>query len=534
VLSGRSGARAVFGVGFVALFTLLLLRNHGVFTEAVYPRGDSAANAIITEQAKHFDLLVGNYSRIGFSHPGPAFFYWQAFGEWFFHDLLGLVPAPWNGQWLAVLILNSALVSAALAVLRTWSPSWPPVALCGTAALLYFATHQNLLSSTWMPYVYLAPFLLLLTAAASVAAGRTAHLWLLALAAGLLVHGHAEFLLFVPVIVAVALSALWWRRAPAAPAARSGRSARDWLLCGGVVALFLLPIALNLALHWPGEFGKYFSYGGKAQVHGAGATARYVAGFWPGGPVLGAALAVLLAAGIAWLAAAHPPGDRRRFLLAGLGLAALATLLFAGYAARGIDDLSQDYVGYFYWAVPLFLLLLGVLALSGLRPAAVRLSVRLRTIRLPVRLRTLRLPRRLRNVRLGALRLGRRPARLAVAAGFAVALLVAGRSAAFATSPENLPQLPRLMGTLSAYAAGRPLVVELEPASWPLLTALVAEGDRDGQRVCARDPAWRFLVTAEFVCTDREVAAGRSLRVGTQPPSDGTILGEMDGVVISL
>jgi hypothetical protein len=524
-LRRRSGAGTVFGAGFVSLLTLLLVRNHTVFTEPVYPRGDSAANAIITAQAKHFDLLVGHYSRIGFSHPGPAFFYWQAAGEWFFHDLLRLVPAPWNGQWLAVLILNAALVAAALAILRSWAGSWPAVAWCGVAALVFLATHDDLLSSTWMPYACVAPFLLLLTAAASVAAGRTAHLWAMALAGGLLVHGHAEFLFFVPVMAAVALAAAYWRRA------RSQR--RDWLLFGGVVALFLLPIVVNLVLHWPGEFGKYLSYGDQRETHGAGASARYVLGFWAGQPAVAAVLAVLLLAGIGWLAVARPPGGQRRFLLSGLGMGVLATLLFAGYTARGIDDLSQEYVGYFYWAVPLFLLLLAVLGLEGARPGTVRLSARLRTIRLPIRLRTARLPWRVRSARLGALRPGRRTARLVAVVALVGTLLAAGRSAAFATRPENLPDLPRVVGALSEYAAGRPLVVELEPDRWPVLTALIVEGDRDGLRVCARDPAWRFLVTAEFVCTGREVAEGRRVRLAGQPLPGATTLAELDGVLIS-
>jgi hypothetical protein len=521
-----SGPGGVFGISFAALLTLLLVRNHRVFTDPVYPRGDSAANAIITEQAKHFDLLVGHYSRVGFSHPGPAFFYWQALGEWLFHDLLGLVPAGWNGQWLAQLILNSALVALTLAILRSWSESWRPVAWCGMVLLVFLATHDNLLSSTWMPYALLAPFLLLLTAAASVAAGHPAWLWAMALAGGLLVHGHAEFLFFVPLISAVALGMAGWRRA-------WGRS-RDWLLFGAVVALFLLPIGLNLALHWPGEFGKYFGYGGEGHAHGAGATIRYVLDFWAGHPAAGAVLAVLLAAGLGWLSLVRLPGPQRRFLLAGLGMGLLATVLFAGYAARGIDDLSQQYVGYFYWAVPLFLLLLAVLGLGEVRPDAVRLSVRLRTVRLPVRLRTVRLPRRLRNARFGALRPGRHAARLVVLVGLLGALAVAGRSPALATAPENLPELPRVMGTLSAYAGGRPLVVELEQGAWPVLTALIVQGQRSGQRVCARDPAWRVLVTAEFVCTGREVAAGRPLKLAAQPlPGAGAVLAELDGVLIS-
>ena len=328
----------VFGVGFVSLLTLLLVRNHQVFTEPVYPRGDSAANAIIVEQATHFDLLVGHYSRYGFAHPGPAFFYWQAAGEWVGYDLLGLVPAPWNGQWLAILVLNAALVAAALAILRSWVGSWPPVAWCAAATLAVLATHANVLSSTWIPYACTAPFLLFLTAAASVAAGRTGQLWLLALAGGLLVHGLAQLLFFVPVMSAVALGAVLWRRAPS--------RWPDWLWFGAVLAAFLLPIVLNLVLHWPGEFGKYFSYGGERSTHGPGATARYVLGFWAGRPAIAATLAVLLVAGLGWLAVARPPGERRRFLFAGLGMGMLATLLFAGYTARGIEDLSQDYVGY--------------------------------------------------------------------------------------------------------------------------------------------------------------------------------------------
>jgi hypothetical protein len=484
----------VFAAGFVSLLALLLVRNRAVFTVPVHPRGDSAANAIITDQAKHFDLLVGHYSRIGFSHPGPAFFYWQAAGEWFFHDLLGLVPAPWNGQWLAVLVLNAALVAAAFVVLRDWAGSWPPVAWCGVVTVVFLATHDNLLSSTWMPYACLAPFLLFLTAVASVAAGRAAHLWALALAGGLLVHGHAEFLFFVPVMSAVALGVALWRRAPS--------RWLDWLWFGAVVAAFLLPIVLNLVLHWPGELGKYFSYGGERTTHGAGATARYVLGFWAGPPAVAAVLAVLLVAGLGWLAAARPPGDRRRFLLSGLGMGLLATLLFAGYAARGIDDLRQEYVGYFYYALPLFLLLLAVLGLDGAWPG---------TVRLP----------------------GRWSARVLAGAAVVITLLAAGRSAAFVTAPENLPELPRTVGALSAYAAGRPLAVELEPDTWPVLTALIVEGKRDGLRVCARDPAWRFMVTAEFVCTDREVAEGRPLRLTRQPPPGATVLPKLDGVLIS-
>ncbi len=506
----RWGAGATFTAGFAGLLALLLVRNSGVFTLPVHPRGDGAANAIITEQAKHFDLLVGNYSRIGFSHPGPAFFYWQALGEWLCHDLLGLVPAPWNGQWLAALVLNCALVAAVLAILRTWSASWRPVAWCGSAALLFFATHDNLLSSTWMPYLYLAPFLLFLTAGASVAAGRTAHLWLLALAGGLLVHGHAEFLFFVPLMAVAVLGALVWRRI-------RGRLA-DWVAFGAVLALFLLPIALNLALHWPGEFGKYFGYGGEREVHGLGPTLRYVLSFWAGNPVVAAILMLLLGAAVAGLARIGGRGDQRRFLLAGLGMGALATILFGGYTAYGIDDLSQKYVGYFFWAVPLFLLFFTILGLSSLRVVG---GVRM--------VRAVGGVRAVTAVRAAWAALAARPTALVT---LAAALAVAGASPALSTKPENVPELPRVLSTLSQYAAGRPVVVDLEQDAWPVLTALIVEGDQTGQRVCAGDPAWRFLVTAEFVCTEGEIVTGRRVELAAVAPPGATVLAEVEPVVI--
>ncbi|MEJ3747643.1 hypothetical protein WEI85_30675 [Actinomycetes bacterium KLBMP 9797] len=475
--SGGGGVAAAFGVAAVSMLALLLARNARVFTAAVHERGDFAANSIITTDAKHFELLVGNYSRIGFSHPGPAFFYVQAFGEWLFHDLLHAVPAPWNGQWLALLVLNAALLGLTLAVVHSWSRSWRTTALCGAAALTFFAVQPGLLASAWMPYLYVAPFLLLLTAAASVAAGRAAHLPVLALAGGLLVHGHAGFLFFVPPVVGLALVAMWRR------GTRPTR--REWGAAGAVAAVFALPMVLNLVLHWPGEFPRYFGYGGRRGLHGPGEVAGYLLRFWAERPALAVPLFVALFGGVALLR------RRDRFLAAGLAAAVVGTLLFAGYAMRGIDHLDQLYVGHFSRAIPLLLLLLLVLGLASQR----------------------------------------RPHPFLVLALLVGALGVAGRSPSLTSNPEHLPELPRVMDVLRGQTGGRPVVVDLDHAAWPALTALVAHGERAGQRVCARDPKWRFLVTAQFVCTAHDEADGVPVHLGPTPT--GPVLAELDGMVLS-
>lgn len=81
--------------------------------------------------AKDFDLLVGNYSRVGFHHPGPALIYVQAFGEWLFYDVLNLVPIPWNGQAIGILLFNAAMMALALGLIHDWYPSWTLTASLG-------------------------------------------------------------------------------------------------------------------------------------------------------------------------------------------------------------------------------------------------------------------------------------------------------------------------------------------------------------------------------------------------------------------
>ncbi|MFE1596749.1 hypothetical protein [Nocardia sp. NPDC058705] len=48
---------------------------------------------------------------MGFHHPGPGLIYVQAFGEWLFYDVSSPVPSPWNGQAIAILLFNAAMMT---------------------------------------------------------------------------------------------------------------------------------------------------------------------------------------------------------------------------------------------------------------------------------------------------------------------------------------------------------------------------------------------------------------------------------------
>src|SRR5205814_995066 len=115
--AGAPRPRWVFVASLALFVVLLLVHNRGLFTRVVHEDGDAAANSILIARAKRLELLVGNYSRCGFNHPGPALLYVQAGGELLFHDLCGLVPSPYNGQALAALLLDGLLAALSLALL---------------------------------------------------------------------------------------------------------------------------------------------------------------------------------------------------------------------------------------------------------------------------------------------------------------------------------------------------------------------------------------------------------------------------------
>ena len=176
----------------------------------------------------------------------------------------------------------------------------------------------------------------------------------------------------MPVVLAAVLAAVVWQHG-IRESLRAFSRAQVWIPVAVISAVFVLPIAVNLALHWPGDFGKYFSYtsSSRAGGHGLGQIVRYALWFWwQGGHTWAAALvpvvsyAVAIAA-VGWLSR----GAMRRFLAALLAVNVVSTLAFACYAAVGIDSLSHYYIGYFYFSAPIITLLVIALAVVHAPPA---------------------------------------------------------------------------------------------------------------------------------------------------------------------
>jgi hypothetical protein len=495
-----------------ALAVLLCVRNRFLFSTRLYEDADMGANSILAEQARHFTLLVGNYSRDHFHHPGPAYMYVKAAGESLFWVWLHVVPTAWNGQLLAVYALNSLFVALVAGVGFGWTRSLRGAAACLAAVLALAAAHPAVLSSDWMPYLYVLPYVTFLVAAASVAAGRGQDAWVMALAGWFLIHGHACFLLFVPLISCAVLAAvLWPHRHHLGASARSffATQRRVWVPVEVISALFVLPILADLVLHWPGQFGKYLAFassnrsGGHSLVQAVREALWY---WWPHRGAWAVAIAgyAVAAAVTKWLA----PPSQRRFLAALLAVNALSSLAFLYYVMTGFDALSRHYEGYFYWSAPVITLLVIALGLIEAMP-----------------------------LRLGAVT-------AAAAAGLVLAALavVPGTRTSTNLSDPAVPNsgqdtdsaLPGAVSAVAAHSGGRMIVLRFDPQFWGDVTGFLVQAERTGVRACVANPVYTFIVTSRFICTGRDIEDGQVFWLRPAAPPGSTVLARLRQAVLTV
>lgn len=482
----------------VALGALLalLLRNTWVFSVPVHEDTDFAANSILVNQAVHFNLLVGNYSREGFNHPGPAYLYIMSFGQEIFYSLLHVVPAQFNGQLIATFSLNAAMFGLCALIFYRHLRSWP-IALLTLAIVLLLTAHTLEWASAWMPYLYAAPFLLAAVSGASVAAGALQDLPAFTFAVCLLMNGHVAFIGIIGLYAAVTLAglALVTRRSGVRTYAAQG--AIFWRLSAFIVVLFAIPIVDNLVFHWPGQWGLYWRYtSGNSSRHAPtlGQIASYVDQFWPGDTL--AKLLVLLAGClVAVFVMRNLVGGLRVFASCLLVGGTVLTLELAGYGWKGVDYLTFTYTGYFYYAVPpLFAALLCAIALVWIVGRSSRAADKRvhQTVTALVSILT------------------------------AAALIGAVLPFSFTNTYRGDPNLPRMASVIRTLAArrGKAVAVNLGtpglPASdWPDVAGFLVAASRDGYQPCVTNPMWTFMFTRQYICSPAQTRARWAIRLDT-------------------
>jgi len=342
---------------FVLMIALLVPAHWKAIQNANIEQGDMAANSILIQDAKSFHLLIGNYSRIGFNHPGPAILYCLAAGEVVFYDRLHLTPTPMGGQMLGAIVYAATWTALIWTILRRMAGSdrtailYVAIFLAATSVLL-----PKAFVWIWPPDLYYFPFATFVLALSEFIRGRADSLLAMAVSWGFLLNGHVSFFAITAIMVLTGLAANWLlaRGAANSPVRVLSREflLGHWIriaLSIVIMVLFLTPLAIETFIHYPGPVSDYATYSHNNFWNNPISSVLFVAYYWGG--IFGYAAGIAVVGAIFYFGRLRDDAPVIHGLAAALFAATVGTLF---YAVVGVDDTSERYIGFFYYAVPTF------------------------------------------------------------------------------------------------------------------------------------------------------------------------------------
>lgn len=324
-----------------------------------YPIGDIALVELYTREAMAGRLLVGAYSRFGWHHPGPAYFY-----------LLAPLYAI-GGRNTAALCAGALVLSLTAVVVTAWTTAKyagaisSAVILALTAACLWRV--DQLIDSPWNAHVVVLPAISLIAVCAALAGGTVAALPAAVFGATVLVQADVALVPYAAAIVGLGVAAAFVmvRRAP--------RADRTWGAMvnrtAWVLALTCFLPAAEAVAHPPGNIVAILRFfAGQERGHGLvdatavwsdGLTAALRTGFTL---AFGRSIAPVLSPSHVWLAVTLVAGTAgaavwsfrmRRIGLAWLGVMATAGSLVTLWSATRIVGGFNDHFAFWLAGVGL-------------------------------------------------------------------------------------------------------------------------------------------------------------------------------------
>jgi hypothetical protein len=351
----------LIGAGvFAAIVLVAVTRRDQLFRET----SDGAILEIYVLEALRGRLLLGPYSRFGWHHPGPLYFYLLAPWYW----LSGLHTA---GMQAGAMVINLAAMGTIVRTLTVQASA--PVAIAVSGLTAWYALRAgDMLVSAWNPHVIVLPLVAYVVLAAAMAARPSQRRLLGLVFLGIfLAQTH---LAMIPIVAVLGLPAAWRGRTLAWT---------TWAAAGGLACLLWLPALVEQFTHHPGNIMalvQFFLGGGRGQpypiavsVWASTLTAAFRTGFAPalGADSVSSAGSVLpfVVAGLVVVLAMLAAKCRRPFpfeawLLAMCGLTSIVALI----ATTRIQDRIIDHEVFWMSGI-------GALSIGSLAGAVVAIAV---------------------------------------------------------------------------------------------------------------------------------------------------------------
>jgi hypothetical protein len=484
---------------FILTAVVLITSNWHLINVANNEATDFAANSLLIQDAKSFGLWVGNYSRVGFHHPGPAILYVLTAGEYFLYDLTHWLKSPFSGQLFAVAVYSAFWITLIYKLFFRMSAS--TAAACLATAVFCYAvsvSDNGFLTGIWMPHLYLLPFATVLLAASRFAAGFTDSLLTLAVSTGFAINGHVSFVAILGIIFLAVLLAnfIQFRRSNPERLIASlsflKTHQKDLIWAVFLLFLFFVPLLVETVRHFPGPVADYAKVGGGHAPNSSKQAFNYVTQYWGGAIPFLLGHATLL---VFQRYAKTLPSTLSAWSLgstAPVFLAATVAALF--YAKVGVDMLDQPYIEYFYFSLPALTLALLCLALAT--------SVEWRPKNIVIVLVTI----------------------LSIVGAYKII----HKSPAYVSGYNN-PGTELAFEKLKSLNEKGRIVLNGKNQyqwadAWSSLTSILAYAKRHHDDLICINQNWHISFTYAAACTPEEVAHNRTLSVQTTRPAEDTLM----------
>ena len=177
---------------------LLAVCIYSAGARRTFPIGDGALIESYTLLATQGKLVVGPYSRYGWHHPGPLYF-------WIAAPFYALANFKSAGIHVAVQCINaSSIIVAAWVAARFASPQL--IAALFAATVAYFWRAREILVSFWNPHVSIVPTIALTVVCAAIAAGEVTLIPLAATLASFIAQTYIGLLPFAAGLSSIAIT----------------------------------------------------------------------------------------------------------------------------------------------------------------------------------------------------------------------------------------------------------------------------------------------------------------------------------------
>jgi hypothetical protein len=220
-----------------------------------------------------------------------------------------------------------------------------------------FSDYQ-VFSGAWFPQLYFFPFAVFTLSTGRFACGRNDSLSALAVSCGFLINGHVSFVSTTAIMLAWAML-----KNQVLSRTGSGKSFQSWsslkflsqsrtalLRALALFSIFILHIAIETVIHYPGPIAKYISFGAGNPGNPFQEALRFVVSYWGADSFIWSTDVLCVGLIYACLRSDESLSEIKGLFAALVG----ASIALIFYAMVGVDNLAFKYVGLYYYSVPAF------------------------------------------------------------------------------------------------------------------------------------------------------------------------------------